>query len=290
MKRIILCLCLILGLASGAWADDDTVGFLTRLKTTPDEFFTLMKTSWATQGWTIVGGDHSTSKAKFFDSLMLMQMALNRGDIGEMILPDFVADYLLKFSSSYEVSCMSSSGRMGLCFGFMKGNELLAAKWNYALEYMRNNLTLSALEKKYIYDLKPEDEDYDYVYGMDDRRKKQKRKKERITFTQFPGAETIRVAITGDLPPVDYVNEEGLPAGYNIAVLSEIGKLMKVNIKTVSVNAGARTAALVSGRADVVFWYEVNKQNKFQPDVSDEVILSNPYLEWDTFKHLQFKE
>ena len=290
MKRIILCLCLVLGLVSCALADDDTVGFLTRLKTTPQEFFNLMKTSWATQGWTIVGGDHSTSKAKFFDSLSLMQMALNRGDIDEMILPDFVANYLMKFSSSYEPSCMSSSGQMSLCFGFMKGNELLAAKWNYALEYMRNNLQLSALEKKYIHDIKPEDDEYDYVYGMDDRRKKQKRRKERITFTEFPGAETIRVAITGDLPPVDYVNEEGLPAGYNIAVLSEIGKLLKVNIKTVNVDAGGRTAALVSGRADVVFWFEVNKQKKYQPDVPDDVILSEPYLNWDTFIHLQCKD
>ena len=287
MKRIILCLCLVLGLASSVWAED-YVGFLTRLKTTPEEFFMLMKTSWATKGWSIVGGDHSTSKAKFYDSLSLMQMALNRGDIDEMILPDFVANYLMKVTGNYEPSCMSSSGQMSLCFGFMKGNELLAAKWNYALEYMRNNLTLSALEQKYIHDFNPNADEYDYIYGTDSSKKK--RKESRITFTQFPGAETVRVAITGDLPPVDYVNEEGLPAGYSLAVLSEIGKLMKVNIQTVSVNAGARTAALVSGRADVVFWYEVNKQGKFQPDVSDEVILSEPYLEWDTFIHLQVKD
>ncbi|MBR0034752.1 MAG: transporter substrate-binding domain-containing protein, partial [Synergistaceae bacterium] len=92
------------------------------------------------------------------------------------------------------------------------------------------------------------------------------------------------------LPPADFISEEGLPAGYSVAVLSEIGKILKVNISTVSVSAGARTAALVSGRADVVFWYEVNKQSKLQPDVPNDVILSEPYLEWDKFFHLSSAE
>ena len=81
-----------------------------------------------------------------------------------------------------------------------------------------------------------------------------------------------------------------MPAGYNVAVLSEIGKRLRINISLVNVEAGARTAALVSGRADVVFWYEVNKNSNFQPDVPDDVILSEPYLEWNQFIHLRYDE
>ena len=290
MKKI-LCLCLILGLSSCAYAEEvDAVGFLSRLQTTPEEFFMLMKSSWATQGWSIDGGDHTTSIPKFYDSLIQMQMAMNRGEISEMILPDFVADYLMRVSKSYDRSCVSSSGRMALCFGFTKENRELVGKWNMALSYLRNNLKLAELEKKYIKEFPKNDDQYDYVYGIDQRRKDQKKRKERITFEKFPGAQTIKVAVTGDLPPADYISEEGLPAGYSVAVLSEIGKLLKVNISTVSVSAGARTAALVSGRADVVFWYEVNKQSKFQPDVPHDVILSEPYLEWDEFFHLSSAE
>ncbi len=290
MKTKILCVCLIFGLCSCAHAEEvDAVGFLSRLRTTPEEFFMLMKNSWATEGWVIEGGDHTNSTPKFYDSLMQMQMAMNRGEISEMILPDFVADYLMRVSKSYERSCVSSSGRMALCFGFTKENRELVAKWNAALAYLRNNWTLAGLEKKYIKEF-PREEQYDYVYGIDQRRRNQKRKQDRITFEKYPGAQTVRVAVTGDLPPADYISEEGLPAGYSVAVLSEIGKILKVNISTVSVSAGARTAALVSGRADVVFWYEVNKQSKFQPDVPDDVILSEPYLEWDTFYHLSSAE
>ena len=280
-----MCICLVLGLASGAWADD-YVGMLARLRTTPQEFFMLMKNSWANKGWVIEGGDHSTSKARFYDSLSQMQMALNRGDIDEMILPDFVANYLMKVTAGYEQCCVSQSGKMSLCFGFLKDNHELRDRWNSALTYLRNNWTLAALEKKYVKDA-PKSDEYDHIYGIDTRKKK---RKERITFEKFPDAPTIRVAVTGDIPPVDFIDSEGFPAGYNVAVLSEIGRFLKVNILPVNVETPARTPALVSGRVDVVFWYEINKQAKFQPDVPDEVSLSVPYLDWEKFIHVTLSE
>jgi len=284
-------LCLILALylsfsCTSAFAADDYVGFLTRLKTTPEEFFMLMKTTWATKGWVIEGNDHSTSKAKFYDSLMLMQMALNAGEIDEMILPDFVAEYLLKIDKRYAPSCISNSGPMNLCFGFMKENRTLANKWNTALISMRNDYTLAGLEQKYIKNF-PEDTSYDYIYGI---KRNKNKNPNAVKFTRFDDAPVICVAVTGDLPPVDFVAEDGTAAGYSTAVLAEIGKRLKLNIKLVQINAGARTAALASGRVDVVFWYEVHKNLDFQPDVNENIILSEPYLSWNKFIHLQFSE
>ena len=284
-------LCLILMILtfniSSAFAEDpDCVGFLARLKTTPEEFYMLMKNSWALKGWVILGGDHSTSIPKFFDTLVLMQMSLSRGEIDEMIIPEFCAEYILKISDSYEPSCISNSGHMNLCFGFMKKNQEFRNKWNYALNSMRNDFTLAGLEHKYIKNF-PEDSSYDYVDEADRRKR---RNKNAIKFETFKDSPTIRVAVTGDLPPVDFIGEDGLPAGYSTAVLAEIGRRLRVNIALINVSAGARTAALVSGKADVVFWYEVNKSLEFQPDVPDEVILSEPYLSWDKFIHLKVKE
>ena len=287
-------LCLVFILVSliftgSAYCDEpDNVGFLTRLKSTPEEFFMLMKKSWAVNGWLITDGDHSTSKAKFYDTLNLMQMALSRDDIQEMILPDFVADYLIRINKDYSQCCISNSGNMALCFGFMKGNENLRNKWNSALISMKNNKTLAGFEEKYIKKF-PKDTSYDYIDGI--KLNKNKRKKEnKINFERFEGAETIRVALTGDLPPVDFIAEDGTPYGYSVAVLAEIGKRLRVNIIPVNINAGARTAALVSGRADVVFWYEVNKSLENQPDIPDEIILSEPYLSWEKFIHVRYDE
>lgn len=287
MKKILcLILALFLGVNTASAANDDYVGFLTRLKTTPEEFFMLMKTAWATKGWVIEGGDHSSSKARFYDSMMLMQMALNAGEINEMILPDFAAEYLLKVNGNYAPSCISNSGVMNLCFGFMKENRLLKNKWDFALSSMRNDFTLAGLEQKYIRNF-PEDNSYDYIYGID---KSKRKDPNAIKFERFKDAPIIRVAVTGDLPPVDFIAEDGTPAGYSMAVLAEIGRRLKLNIQPVQVNAGARTSALVSGRADVVFWYEVHKNSAFQPDVNEDIILSEPYLSWNKFIHLQIPE
>lgn len=286
LKKIICALMLCVLLNGYASAGTDYVGFLTRLRTTPEEFMNIMRNSWATQGWAILGGDHTTSKAKFYDSLSQMQMALSRGDIDEMILPDFVAEYLIRTNSYYVPCCMSNSGPMDLCFGFMKNRTKLRDEWNYALTSMRNDYTLSGLFQKYVKNFPP-DESYDYIYGINQR---QRRKENRILFDRFDNAPTVIVAVTGDLPPVDYVDEGGMPAGYSAAVLAELGRRMRVNINIIQVDTASRTAALVMGRADVVFWYEVNRSFESKLDIPDDVILSVPYLEWNTFMHLRFDE
>ena len=257
------------------------VGFLNRLMTTEEEFYGIIKNSWSTKGWSILGGNHDVDAARFYDSLISMQMALNSGEIDEMILPDFVSEYLMKTNSNYTPSCISNSGTMGLCFGFMSDRKDLAQRWNEALRMMRNEWVLSGLVQKYIKDF----QNNNYNYSFYD----SKNNKERIKFERFPNAQTIKVAVTGDMPPVDFVGEDGLPTGFNIAVLAEIGRRLKVNIEIITLNANARTAALVSGRADVVFWYEINTSLGKQFDVPDDVILSDPYYEWNQFFHIRAK-
>ena len=286
MKKFLCTLTLLAAFTACAHADGDYVGLLSRLRTTPEEFFTLMRSSWSTNGWAILGDDHTTSKARFYDSLVQMQMALSRGDIDEMILPDFVAEYLLKTSTNYTPCCVSNSAPMTLCFGFMKDRSNLRERWNSALRSMRNDFTLSGFFQKYVKNFPP-DETYDAIYGINP---KKRRKEYRITFENFPDAPTVNVAVTGDLPPVDFVDESGLPAGYSTAVLAEIGRRLKLNIRIIQVDTASRTAAIVSGKADVVFWYEVSKMTDKYLDVPDDVILSEPYLGWNTFMHLRFDE
>lgn len=288
-KFFCVILSLIMILSGCSYAEDNNknepieIGFLTRLKTSETEFFKLMLSSWATKGWAILGGDHSVDSARFYDSLTLMQMALSKHEIEEMLLPDFVAEYLLKVNKNYEPCCISNSGTMALCFGFLGDNRELAQKWNEALNSMRNDWTLIALASKYVKNFPENNNSYEYIYGNDSRKKKN----DDVKFERFKGAPTIRVAITGDLPPVDYIAEDGMPAGYNAAVLAEIGRRLKVNISTVNVSTGARTAALVSGRVDVVFWYEVDHSLESQLDSPEDIILSSPYYEWNVFMHLR---
>ncbi len=111
-----------------------------------------------------------------------------------------------------------------------------------------------------------------------------------MKFEKFVDAETITVALTGDLLPVDYVDAGGAPAGFNVAVLAEISRRLHVNINTIQVETGARLAALTSGRADAVFWFHENlgvgKADYLFIERPKGVIISAPYYAWNEFYYI----
>ena len=80
-----------------------------------------------------------------------------------------------------------------------------------------------------------------------------------IAFEKFEG-DPIRIAVTGSLPPMDYVAADGTFAGFNTAVLAEIGKRLQKNIELVQVDSVGRALALSEGTVDVVFWTRGNSE------------------------------
>lgn len=70
----------------------------------------------------------------------------------------------------------------------------------------------------------------------------------------FDGAKTYKIAVTGDLPPMDYVTADGKAAGFNVSLLSEIAEIAKVNFELVHIDTGARLTALAAETVDAVFW------------------------------------
>ncbi len=213
----------------------------------------------------------------FYDSLMTMLLALRSGQIDEIVLPEAVVMYLTANNpTEYEILFSLNMMPSTISFGFKRGNTALQKEFNDAIKAMKKDGTLMTLENNYITQL-----------GAGE--------PERVKFQEFKGAKTIRVAVTGDLPPIDYIAADGRPTGYNTAILSEIGKRLKKNIRFISVDAGGRSAALASERADVVFWYRNTEglktprklRNKNLKGVMvdsslEGVILSEPYYSWDT--------
>ena len=238
------------------------LGLLNKLNSSEEEFLDTWKKTYAPKN------ENLDIRVKFYDTLNAMQMALDAGEITEMILPDVVAQYLMNVNKEFVSTLVLRSKGMGLAFGFREDSKKLRDEFNEALSVLRDDWTLGALEGVYIESKSLEDA-------------------EPVEFIKFDGAETIKVAVTGDLPPIDYVDAGGNPAGFNTAVLAEIGAYLKKNIQLVNIDTGARTAALASGRADVVFWYEVNMSSPTQSDVPEGVILSTPYFEWNRFIHIK---
>ncbi len=98
----------------------------------------------------------------------------------------------------------------------------------------------------------------------------------------FPDSGTIKVAVTGDRPPMDYVSAGGDPLGFNTALIAEIGKRMGLNIETVSVTSAARGTALASGACDIVFWMEAGDFENWEgadfEDQPESTVVTEPYM------------
>ena len=107
------------------------------------------------------------------------------------------------------------------------------------------------------------------------------------------GRRILKVAVTGDLPPIDLVLADGKPAGFNTAVLSEVGKRLQRNIEIVQVDSGARAAALSGKTVDVIFW-AVIPEDKFNVrpkdfDLPKGAATTVPYYK-DEIVHLAVKK
>ena len=183
----------------------------------------------------------------FYDSLNAMLMALEVGDITSAEAPVCVAEYLcahndrLMLKGIYDLSGADDftkqvAYRLGVGYAFLTTEDKAALRdeIDAAITEMKEDGTLDALIQSYITDA---------VNG----------EPEPVEFTKTDG-ETIRVAVTGSLPPIDYVAADGTPAGFNTAILAELGKRMNVNFELVQVDSLGRAAALASGQVDLVFW------------------------------------
>ena len=264
-KKIFLAFLFLIILAGNSYAASRyrlTLGMISKLNSTEEQFAESWQKNFAPKNANL------EVIVKFYETLNAMQLALSKGEINHMVLPDFTASYIMARVPDYEQILVLHSKGTGLAFGFRPDSAALRDEFNKALETLRDDWTLSAIEGMYI-----------TPYGADE--------PEPVKFAHFDGAEKIKVAVTGDLPPIDFIAADGTPAGFNTAVLAEVGAYLKKNIELVNIDAGARTAALMSGRADVVFWYEVDKGAEIQSDVPEGVILSEPYYEWDKFMHLK---
>ena len=279
MKKIFALLMLVTLLMTGCGGDNAEkkdsdagkikLGMITRLNASEENFGDFMKKVEDTLDVKI-----SSHKPVFLDNLNSMQMALQSGQIDEISTYRSVARYMLAKDPRFNVLKDHSLEFVdSFCFALREDETELRDSLNMVIKEMQDDGTLDRLTKEYITDINAETEP------------------PAVELPRFPNAGTIEVAVTGDLPPLDFVSADGKPAGFNTAVLAEIGNRMLKNIELVEIESGARAAALTSKQVDVVFWAivpvsEIIPQDSDKPD---GIILSEPYYK-DKIVHMIFKE
>ncbi|MBR1646344.1 MAG: transporter substrate-binding domain-containing protein [Selenomonadaceae bacterium] len=204
-----------------------------------------------------------TPKHIFFDNMTSMVAALQAGQIDALSTYECVGNYLTQQNSSLEfvtkgVPKVSDS----FCCAMLEENAALKKEFDDAILKLTADGTLKKLAKEYITEANYSD-------------------LSAVEMPKFDGADTVKVAVTGDLPPLDFVRADGTPAGFNTAVLSAISQLVGKNFELVDVDSGARAAALTSKQVDVVFWVAVPIDDTLAPancDKPDGVIVTEPYF------------
>ena len=185
---------------------------------------------------------------RYYDTTDALLMALQAGEIDAIQAPKSTADYLcatndrlvqpsvFNFPESDDfVQDLLNRISDGYAFMMLEANADLRDQFNQAIADMKADGTLDALVLKHIAEASRTGET------------------EAIAFEQFEG-DPIRVAVTGVLPPMDYVAPDGSFAGFNTAILAEVGRRLQRNIALTQVDSVGRALALAEGTVDVVFW------------------------------------
>jgi len=205
---------------------------------------------------------------KLYDDMNSALLALQKGDIVGLFLARNVAEYIAAQNpDQFAADEYTTDSTLAFAMALKSDNTALKDELNAAIAALEKDGTLEALEKEYLSDLSvlPEAKDIPTI----------------------DGAETIRVVVTGDMPPFDYVTADGKAAGYNVALLTAISEKINKNIELVYANAGSRYIQLTSGKADVVFWargekYSETAEFDFANDLPEGMAVTDSYMteEW----------
>ena len=197
----------------------------------------------------------------FFDNMNAMAAALNSGQIDEISTYESVAEYIELRNGNIDWTMTEPELTHMFCCAMLKDDSDLKKEFDDAISNMTADGTLAQLVKTYINDFT-----HDQTPKI-------------IHMPKFDGAETIKIGVTGDLPLLDYISPDGVPAGFNTAVLAEISNRIKKNFMLVQVDSGARVTALSSEKVDVIFWAVVSEDKRIGDiDRPEGVIFTKPYF------------
>jgi ABC-type amino acid transport substrate-binding protein len=181
----------------------------------------------------LIGGE--PKEIVYYNRAIDVNTAIEAGKIDGYATFQFYADYQLKRKENLKAIPVEATIEGGVIMVVRSEDSLIKAGLDKAITTLKENGTLASLEEKWITNLPA---------------------KEEPSASEIPkikDAKTIYVGVCGDYPPLDYIAADGRPAGYNVAIFTEISKLLNINFEFVSIEPQARFAALDSKKIDLIF-------------------------------------
>ncbi len=208
---------------------------------------------------------------KFFDSSLMALAALKANQVDAVIPPSFTAEAYVKNDASLKALPLEGNVADSFCVSMVlrAADVELQSKLNMAINDIRSDGTLDGLKFRYV------DEPADYT------------KEKGADFPVIKDAPTIKIGVSGDVNPLDYIAADGRAAGYCVEVLSAISKKIGFNFEIVPVTAQAKYVALESGKIDI-FFHELmpTERDEFLKEMkilNDKIGFTDPFFWFDGF-------
>lgn len=232
------------------------IGRLSKLNITEDELNEVLRDIMV---------DSICNRYVFYDTMNDMVMALNRGDIVVIETDQNTVRYIASRNDIImDRPPYLNPNMLIFCMLLREEDAELRDEISACIAGMNEDGTIEAMKQTYIEDV---------IAGEEP---------DAIEPQVFPDAKTIRVAVTGDRPPMDYVSAGGEPLGFNTALIAEVAKRLELNIETVSVSSAARGIALATDVCDIVFWMEVGDFENWEgadfEDQPESTVVTEPYM------------
>ena len=175
---------------------------------------------------------------------LLYELRSGRADV--ICCPDVTAEYLLRTeegltrvrASEDTSNGVEGGGRLSFAMALRDNDEALCGELNAALTELSEDKTLEALTVAYVDADMPLD-----VY------------EDKVSFEK----KILYVGVTGTIPPLDRLDENGVPCGFSVALLKELEKRTGYRFETVVIEPKDSFTLLNSGKVDLLFAYGTSR-------------------------------
>ncbi|MBF0398538.1 MAG: transporter substrate-binding domain-containing protein [Desulfobacterales bacterium] len=187
--------------------------------------------------------------------------------IDALVVFDVTADYYIKRNNNLKFVPIAQDEKLNILMTLRSEDQKLKEDLNKAINTLKETGILKKLEDKWITNLSTVNE---------------------TSNQELPKNKDLRtfyVGISGDLLPLEYIAADGKPAGYDVALFAEIGKLLKINFEFISVEKKARFMALSSKKIDVIMTNDAPEESS-NSSFNARWISTKPYYQSKTWGYM----
>ena len=198
---------------------------------------------------------------RYFDNTAGAVAALVSGQVDAVFAPSFTGNYYAGQNDKIKTVTVNGNADSFAHMALRTADSELMEAINAAILDMKADGTLDKLYDGYITNLSEEPEGKDLPV--------------------LTGAPTVRVGISGDIPPLDFIAANGKPGGYCAELLTEISERANINFEVSNMSNEVKFTALTTNKIDVFFFHFINNNIQAMKDTiadNPSIALSEPYF------------